>query len=210
MTVDLDMVEHPQHYLKHPSGLEVIDITRHHNFCVGNALKYIFRHEYKGKPVEDLRKAIQYIEFEIADIEKRQTEVEAEEAVEEQAEPAFHVGDMVRHKTVPSASRGIVLEVGGDRARVRWLSNSFGICRDSLNTLEHLPPTEWFREGDRVRKRNDRGLIGPNAATFQFYKPSHPLSDGLRAWCIWDWDEVGKPLHSDPESLELIPEELPA
>ena len=210
MTVDLDMVEHPQHYLKHPSGLEVIDITRHHNFCVGNALKYIFRHEYKGKPVEDLRKAIQYIEFEIADIEKRQAEVEleVEEVAEEQAEPAFKVGDMVRHKTVASGDRGIVEEVEDGRARVRWLS-WLGVYYDPFSDLEHLPPTEWFREGDRVRKRNDRGLIGPNAATFQFYKPISPSGE-RRAWCIWDWDVTPEPLHSDPESLELIPEELPA
>lgn len=63
-----DMVNHPQHYLKHPSGVEIIDITRHHNFCIGNALKYIFRHDHKGNPVQDLEKAIKYLQFQIEDI----------------------------------------------------------------------------------------------------------------------------------------------
>lgn len=72
-----DMVEHPQHYMQHPSGLEIIEITRHHNFAIGSALKYIFRHPHKGKPVEDLRKAIQYLEFEIEDIEAGNREVAA-------------------------------------------------------------------------------------------------------------------------------------
>ena len=38
-----DNVNHPQHYtwLKELCGIEVIDITRHMNFCCGNALKYI-------------------------------------------------------------------------------------------------------------------------------------------------------------------------
>lgn len=31
-------------------------------YCKGNALKYIWRMSYKGKPIEDLRKAIWYIE----------------------------------------------------------------------------------------------------------------------------------------------------
>lgn len=36
------------------------------NFCLGNAMKYIWRANHKGKPIEDLRKAKQYLEIEIA------------------------------------------------------------------------------------------------------------------------------------------------
>lgn len=38
-----DSVNHPAHYtwLKELCGIEVIDITRHMNFCCGNSLKYI-------------------------------------------------------------------------------------------------------------------------------------------------------------------------
>ena len=59
-------VNHPPHYKGHKSGVECIEITRHESFCIGNAIKYIWRHKDKGKPVEDLRKAIWYLEDQIA------------------------------------------------------------------------------------------------------------------------------------------------
>jgi hypothetical protein len=36
-----DKVNHPKHYTNHPSGIECIEITQHHDFCVGNAIKYL-------------------------------------------------------------------------------------------------------------------------------------------------------------------------
>lgn len=60
-----DPVKHPAHYTAHPSGVECIDITKHMNFCLGNAIKYIWRAELKHDTIEDLRKAIVYLEFEI-------------------------------------------------------------------------------------------------------------------------------------------------
>ena len=70
-----DNVNHPQHYtwLKELCGIEVIDITRHMNFCCGNALKYILRAGHKKdasltdteKQIEDLNKAIWYLKDEI-------------------------------------------------------------------------------------------------------------------------------------------------
>lgn len=70
-----DNVNHPAHYtwLKELCGIEVIDITRHMNFCCGNALKYILRAGHKkdasltdtDKQIEDLNKAIWYIKDEI-------------------------------------------------------------------------------------------------------------------------------------------------
>jgi hypothetical protein len=60
-----DPVNNPDHYASHPSGIECIQVTQHMNFNLGNAVKYIWRSPYKGKPVEDLRKAIAYLQFEI-------------------------------------------------------------------------------------------------------------------------------------------------
>jgi hypothetical protein len=54
-------VEHPAHYSEHPSGVEAIDICGDMNFCLGNAFKYMFRHEYKNNPIEDLKKARWYL-----------------------------------------------------------------------------------------------------------------------------------------------------
>lgn len=63
---DDDMINHPSHYVSHPSGVECIDITEHMGFCLGNAVKYIWRAGLKGgNPVEDLRKAAWYIQREI-------------------------------------------------------------------------------------------------------------------------------------------------
>lgn len=60
-----DNVNHPGHYNSHPSGVEVIRITEHMNFCLGNAIKYILRCEHKGNAIEDLKKARWYIDREI-------------------------------------------------------------------------------------------------------------------------------------------------
>lgn len=54
----------PSHYTHLP--VEAIDITEHFNFNMGNALKYIWRADYKGDPLKDLRKAAWYINREIA------------------------------------------------------------------------------------------------------------------------------------------------
>lgn len=60
-----DNVNHPDHYTSHPSGLECIEVTAHMNFCLGNAVKYIWRAGLKDNALEDLRKAIWYLEREI-------------------------------------------------------------------------------------------------------------------------------------------------
>jgi hypothetical protein len=63
-----DNVNHPKHYTEHPSGVECIEVTEHMNFCVGNAIKYLWRAGLKGEQIEDLRKARWYIDREIARI----------------------------------------------------------------------------------------------------------------------------------------------
>jgi len=60
-----DPVNSPAHYTSHPSGIEAITLCEHENFCLGNALKYLLRCGKKGDAVQDLRKAIWYIEREI-------------------------------------------------------------------------------------------------------------------------------------------------
>jgi len=56
-----DMVNHPPHYKR--GGLEVIDIIEAFNlpYHLGNVIKYILRHDAKGKPTEDLEKALWYL-----------------------------------------------------------------------------------------------------------------------------------------------------
>lgn len=51
-----DMVKSPSHYL-HPSGVECKEVTYDLPKWIGDAIKYVWRYESKGKPLEDLRKA---------------------------------------------------------------------------------------------------------------------------------------------------------
>lgn len=56
-----EKVAHPWHYNAHPSGVECIEIARKFPFALGCAIKYLWRFRYKGSPVEDLKKAIWYL-----------------------------------------------------------------------------------------------------------------------------------------------------
>ena len=60
-----DPVNSPEHYTKHPSGVECIQITEHMGFNLGNAMKYIWRADLKNNAIEDLEKAVWYIRREI-------------------------------------------------------------------------------------------------------------------------------------------------
>lgn len=66
-----DPVNHPKHYQsngaicpKCSAEIECIDVTRHMNFNLGNAVKYLWRWQEKGG-LEDLKKARWYLEDEI-------------------------------------------------------------------------------------------------------------------------------------------------
>lgn len=62
-----DPVNHPKHYTDHPSGIECIQITEHMGFCLGNAIKYIWRAGLKSdNKIQDLEKAVWYIQREIS------------------------------------------------------------------------------------------------------------------------------------------------
>mgnify|MGYP003045773409 CR=1 FL=1 len=70
-----DVVSHPSHYTegrKYEPRKVIADWGL--NFNLGNAVKYISRAGRKGDKIEDLRKAIQYIEFEIEELEEKSHE----------------------------------------------------------------------------------------------------------------------------------------
>ena len=64
MTVD--MVNHPPHY--NQSGVECIDAieaatgSNFKYYLQGNVMKYLWRFDYKGEPIKDLKKAQLYLE----------------------------------------------------------------------------------------------------------------------------------------------------
>jgi len=67
-----DLVNNPAHYTTDPSGIECIEITRHRNFNIGNAIKYLWRSGLKDQDtaIQDLEKAVFYIKDEITRLGK--------------------------------------------------------------------------------------------------------------------------------------------
>lgn len=66
-----DSVNHPKHYNGHPSGVECIEIVEHLGFCLGNAVKYLWRAGLKGdggQGKEDLSKAAWYLRRYVGDV----------------------------------------------------------------------------------------------------------------------------------------------
>ena len=82
-----DAVNHPKHYTSHPSGVECIEITRHYNFDIGNAIKYLWRAGLKKeqglsdveKEIEDCKKAIWYINDHIKQLKNPEFTVNEEQ-----------------------------------------------------------------------------------------------------------------------------------
>ena len=60
-----DNINSPKHYTS--GKYEVIDVIEDWdlNFRLANTVKYIARHKHKGKPLEDLKKALWYLQREI-------------------------------------------------------------------------------------------------------------------------------------------------
>ena len=66
--MSMDPVNHPSHYTSTRFPFECIDITACMDFCTGNMVKYVWRHLDKGKPVEDLKKARFYLNYELTSV----------------------------------------------------------------------------------------------------------------------------------------------
>lgn len=64
-----DLVNHPPWYTR--GGIEVIDflLDQKLDWCSSNAIKYICRAPYKGKEINDIQKAIWYLERRIKELE---------------------------------------------------------------------------------------------------------------------------------------------
>jgi hypothetical protein len=66
-----DMVNHPPHYTV--NGIEVIDVIENYklNYKLGNVVKYVLRADLKGNRLQDLKKALWYLQREIEQSEKQ-------------------------------------------------------------------------------------------------------------------------------------------
>lgn len=58
-------VDHPLHYNSHPSRIEAVEVIEYLTGNMFNTVKYIWRADHKGKPVEDIEKALWYAKREL-------------------------------------------------------------------------------------------------------------------------------------------------
>lgn len=112
-----DPVENPEHYNR--AGIEVIDVIETYtpnSPHLANVLKYVCRHSYKGKPLEDLRKARWYLNRAIERME-RETVAEIAQLGQELQPEAYTTTDFLPGDYVESGLcglRGTVIEDLGD------------------------------------------------------------------------------------------------
>lgn len=68
-----EAINHPSHYGGKNNPYEAIKVIEawNANFNLGNTLKYIARHNHKGTPLQDLKKAAFYLQAEINKLEKQ-------------------------------------------------------------------------------------------------------------------------------------------
>ena len=60
-----DTVNHPSHYTSQVPGIECKDVIGWFPGHIAAAMKYLWRYRDKGDPIENLRKAKKFIDFEI-------------------------------------------------------------------------------------------------------------------------------------------------
>ena len=61
-----DMINHPKHYTQCAVNVEPIELTSRLDSCLGQAINYVMRANFKGSKREDLEKAIYYLEREMS------------------------------------------------------------------------------------------------------------------------------------------------
>lgn len=129
-----DQINHPKHYTSDPSGIECIDITRHRNFNIGNAIKYLWRAGLKedkdrkliDKQVEDLNKAVWYLVDEIHRLGGRCT-VKTD---------SINTCLPIDNESIIDASLNYHEKINGQDVSILGLSNGNGGIR--FNIADHL------------------------------------------------------------------------
>lgn len=129
-----DQVNHPKHYTSDPSGIECIDITRHRNFNIGNAIKYLWRVGLKedkdrkliDKQVEDLNKAVWYLVDEIHRLGGRCT-VKTD---------SINTCLPIDNESIIDAALNYHEKINGQDVSILGLSN--GNCGIRFNIADHL------------------------------------------------------------------------
>ena len=142
MSTSDKMVDQPSHYTSHPSGIECIEITKHMDFLLGNALKYIWRSELKDDMVQDLKKANWYLNKKIEEITKVDNvhnlhEVETYENAETSIREDNPTGEVGENKetTIPYTVENYVLEFSAEFSEMAMMTAAFS---NTLRTIDGM------------------------------------------------------------------------
>lgn len=65
MSKEINDTINPSHYKSHPSGIECIEISKHLSGCLAQAFQYAWRCGQKDDPVQELNKALWFIDAEL-------------------------------------------------------------------------------------------------------------------------------------------------
>jgi hypothetical protein len=65
-----DLINKPNHYNSHPSGVQCFIITEQMSYHLGTVVAYVWRHRLKSTPISDLKKAAWHLNKEIEKLER--------------------------------------------------------------------------------------------------------------------------------------------
>mgnify|MGYP001565599913 CR=1 FL=1 len=164
-----DAVNHPTHYNSHPSGVEAIEIVEHFNFNVGNAIKYLWRAGLKGNALEDLHKAVWYVQREIRRLEAYPRDlvmVEAPQALRdlvEESVAAMEAEEAALERTYRTAAELLEIEAPA-RARdlLFYLDEPDGVL--SVRLIAEMP--------------RDHGVVAERAGALVYHGVAYARSEG--------------------------------
>jgi len=91
-----DSVNHPKHYNTHPSGIECVEYEELLPGNLAHACVYVWRHEHKGHPTEDLEKALWFLRRERQRSLTEQAEAEKFLQLTERYQPGLRAEERLR------------------------------------------------------------------------------------------------------------------
>ena len=158
-----DPVNHPAHYCSSPSGIECIQVAEHLSFCLGNAIKYIWRCDSKGDSIEQLQKAIWYLQREIARRKQLQPQP--------QPEPRSIFGD-----PVPLTVTGT--GIGGNTIIPVASGTSYSFYSQHPASCERQKQQPTQRTNYAIAADLGCGDASPNTSILSYDRPATPYDCG--------------------------------
>ena len=158
------MVNHPDHYNKGNPVYEPYKVIREWgcNFNIGSAIKYLARYNAKWNPIEDLKKAIKYIEFEIDALKnhERDENVDFDELCEkEEVDMDGKPMDEILTDLEPACEDDDD-ELAGRNLRLDMMRNVLNLSNDDIEKILGTSDRSPSGVGSRVEQRAHRYARG--------------------------------------------------